>query len=82
MDNRPLVRSMDDERPVATLWQLAWRNQQLSCVVYRDGDALRLTVDSPTAVIVTEPFEMQPRALARAQALRDALLRRGWTAMS
>lgn len=81
MDNRAPVTQMDGERRVATLWQLAWRNQQLSCVVYRDGEALRLTVESPTAVIVTEPFEMQPRALARAHALRDALLRRGWNAV-
>jgi hypothetical protein len=66
------------ERPVATLWQVAFADQQLSCVVYRRRDGLRLEVESPEAVIVSEPFDMQPRALARAQALRDALLRRGW----
>lgn len=39
---------------------------------------MTLNVESPTAVIVSEPFDMQPRSLQRAQALRDALLRRGW----
>jgi hypothetical protein len=75
-----VTHSRGDHR-IATLWQLAWRNQHLSCAVYREGDALRLTVESPTSVIVTEAFEMQPRALARAHALRDALMRRGWNAV-
>lgn len=66
------------ERRIATLWRLSWHNQQLSCAVYRHGDALKLNVESPTAVIVSEPFDMQPRALQRAQSLREALLRRGW----
>ena len=65
--------------PVATLWQLAWENERLSCAVYRDGAELLLRVQSPHAVIVTERFDLQPRALARAHALRDALKRRGWT---
>lgn len=64
--------------PVATLWQLAWENQRLSCAVYRHGAQLQLRVQSADAVIVTEQFDLQPRALARAQALRDALKRRGW----
>ena len=38
-----------------------------------------LSVESPTAVVITERFDLQPRALARAHALRDALTRRGWT---
>jgi hypothetical protein len=29
-------------------------------------------------VIVSERFDMQPRAFARTQALRDSLKRRGW----
>jgi hypothetical protein len=28
--------------------------------------------------VIAERFEIQPRALARAQALRNALKRRGW----
>jgi hypothetical protein len=62
-----------------TLWQVAWNDQQLSCAVYRAGNGLRLTVESREGVIVSEPFDMQPRALARVHALRDALLRRGWS---
>jgi hypothetical protein len=61
------------------LWQLAWDTDRLSCAVYRDGEHLELRVQSPGAVIVTEQFDLQPRALARAHALRDALKRRGWT---
>lgn len=30
------------------------------------------------AVIVEEPFDLEPRAVARAHALREALKRRGW----
>ena len=70
---------MRDAPPVATLWQLAWQGEQLSCAVYRDGERLQLRIQSPHAVIVTEQFDLQPRALARAQALREALKRRGWT---
>lgn len=76
-DKRP-VKHPGGERRVATLWHLSWQNEQLSCVVYRKGDAMTLNVESPTAVIVSEPFDMQPRSLQRAHALRDALLRRGW----
>jgi hypothetical protein len=73
------VTPADGGQPVATLWQLIWQDQQLSCVVYRERDALRLRVESSTTVIVSEPFDMQPRTVARVHALRDALLRRGWT---
>jgi hypothetical protein len=65
-------------RLVATLWQLAWDGNQVSCVVYRSDDGFELAVESPTAVVITERFDLQPRALARANALRDALKRRGW----
>jgi len=68
-----------EEAPIARLWQLCWQNDRLSCAVYRDGEELQLRVQSPYAVIITEHFDLQPRALARAQALRDALKRRGWT---
>ena len=69
---------MPDAPPVATLWRLAWQDEQLSCDVYRHGAELQLRLQSPTAVILTEAFDLQPRAMARAHALRDALKRRGW----
>ena len=67
-----------DPRPVATLWQLAWNRDRIKCVIYRDGNGLELRVESQNAVILTEPFDLQPRMLARTQALRDSLKRRGW----
>lgn len=65
-------------RPVATLWQLAWNDDRIFCTVYRCNDGLQLRVESATTVIVSEPFELQPRTLARTQALRASLKRRGW----
>jgi hypothetical protein len=65
-------------RPVATLWQLTFKNERVCCNIYRDGQALQLRVESPSAVIVDEPFELMPRMLARTQALRASLVRRGW----
>ena len=66
------------ERPIATLWQLAWNDEKLFCTVYRHDTGLQLRVESATAVILSESFEMQPRTFARAHALRDSLKRRGW----
>jgi hypothetical protein len=66
------------QRPVATLWQLTYNDERVSCNVYREGQALQLRVESPTAVIVDEPFALMPRMLARTQALRASLVRRGW----
>ena len=68
-----------DRDRVALLWQLAWKDDRLCCSVYRRNERLELTVESKMAVIVTEPFDLEPRAVARAQALREALKRRGWT---
>jgi hypothetical protein len=65
-------------RPVATLWQLAWNDDRIFCTVYRSNDGLQLRVESATTVILSEPFELQPRTLARTQALRASLKRRGW----
>ena len=65
-------------RPLATLWQLALDDERLICTVYRDRDGLQLRVESPTSIILAEPFDMQPRMLARTQALRESLKRRGW----
>lgn len=65
--------------PLATLWRLAWNGDHLACIVYRNGDGrLQLRVETGTAIIVNEHFELRPRMLARARALRDALKRRGW----
>ena len=65
-------------RPVATLWQLTFNDERVCCNIYRDGRSLQLRVESPTAVIVDEPFDLMPRMLARTQALRASLIRRGW----
>lgn len=65
-------------QPVAILWQLALKQDRLSCTVHRHGAGFQLRLESPTAVILMEPFELQPRMLARSEALRAALKRRGW----
>jgi hypothetical protein len=66
-------------QPLATLWNLAWNGDRLACVVYRSSDGrMQLRVESDDAVVIDERFELQPRMLARAQALREALKRRGW----
>lgn len=70
---------LNDVRPLATLWQLALKDERLFLTVYRDNEGLHLRLESRTAVIMTEPFDMQPRMLARTQALRNSLKRRGWT---
>jgi hypothetical protein len=70
-------------QPLATLWHLTWNGDRLSCVVYRGGDGrMQLRVESGDAVVIDERFELQPRMLARAQALREALKRRGWEEIS
>jgi hypothetical protein len=63
---------------LATLWDLAWHGDRLACVVYRTEGGMQLRIESAEAVVMTEAFDLQPRALARANALRDALKRRGW----
>jgi hypothetical protein len=72
----------DDVRPVATLWQLALAKDRLFCTVYRNQEGLQLRLESPTAVIMTEPFDLQPRTMARTRALRASLKRRGWSDVS
>jgi len=72
------VTTPSEARPVATLWQLVLNDDRVFCTVYRHGAGLQLRVESPTAVIVSEPFELRPRTFARTQALRDSLKRRGW----
>jgi hypothetical protein len=63
---------------IALLWQLAWDDRTLACVIYRDDRGMELRVESDAAVIIRERFDLQPRALARAQTLRASLKRRGW----
>jgi hypothetical protein len=63
------LESMADSEPHVTV---------VECCVYRNGSGLELRVESATAVIVCEPFDFRPRALARVQALRQSLKRRGW----
>jgi hypothetical protein len=65
-------------RPVARLWQLRWNGDSVSCTIYRQGQDFELRLESPTAVILAEPFELQPRMLARTQSLRESLKQRGW----
>ena len=79
----PLVPTPDSPgRPVTTLWRLAWNDDSLACVVYRNADGLQLRLESPTATILKEAFDMQPRMLARTRTLRDSLRRRGWRDVS
>jgi hypothetical protein len=67
---------------VATLWRLEWNDVRLLCAVYRGTAGLQLCVESPTGIIASERFALQPRAVARMRALRDSLLRRGWRELS
>ncbi len=80
--NSGIEMTSDDVRPVATLWQLALAKDRLFCTVYRNQEGLQLRLESPTAVIMSEPFDLQPRMMARTQALRESLKRRGWREFS
>ena len=68
----------DGARPVATLWRLTWNGDLLPCSANPAGEGLELRLESAAAVILAEPFELQPRALAKTQSLRESLKRRGW----
>jgi len=61
------------------LWELEWNDDQLVCAVYRRDTGLELRVETRTTIITTEPFDMEPKRLARARSLRDSLKRRGWS---
>lgn len=75
-----LSMSADGEpERVATLWQLAWEDGHvLACSVYRDAGGFEMRVESNGTLVAGERCELQPRAIARAQALRVSLVRRGW----
>jgi hypothetical protein len=64
--------------PVATLWELAFNDDRVSCVVYRQGDGFELRLEAGPKTILSEPCDLRPRAIARAEALRRSLKRRGW----
>jgi hypothetical protein len=66
------------ESPIATLWNLSWNADSVRCVIYQRDNGMQLRLESPTAVILSEPFDMQPRTFARSRALRDSLKRKGW----
>jgi hypothetical protein len=63
---------------VTTLWNLIFDDSRVSCVIYRGADGMELRLESPAGTILTMPFDLQPRALARTRALRESLKRRGW----
>jgi hypothetical protein len=64
---------------VAVLWQLAWTDDSmLTCSVYRDAGGFEMRLESNGVLVTGERCELQPRTMARAHALRDSLVRRGW----
>jgi len=63
---------------LATLWTLAFEENRLTCAIYRTETGLRLAIEAGEAEVLSEGFDFQPRVLSRAQALREALTRRGW----
>jgi hypothetical protein len=64
---------------VAVLWELAWTDGcVLTCSVHRAPAGFEMRVESNGALVMANRCDLQPRAIARAQALRVSLLRRGW----
>ena len=78
VDNTFSVPREPEHTPIAKLWELAWKDDRVTCAVYRLDGGLQLRLESPTATILSEPFDLQPRMVARSQALRNSLKRRGW----
>jgi hypothetical protein len=66
------------QQPITTLWRLTCDASEVACVIYRVASGMELRLESPHATILREPFELQPRMVARTNALRSSLLRRGW----
>jgi len=66
------------EERVATLWNLMFEGNRLSCAVYHGPTGMELRLESAAGTIFREPFDMQPRSLARTKTLRESLRRRGW----
>lgn len=63
---------------VARLWDLSWDGDRLSCTVYRAGRGLEMRLETGATTILVEPFVLRPRVLARMDALKRSLQRRGW----
>lgn len=63
---------------VSTLWNLTFNEQRVRCVIYRGANGMELRLECAAGVILSEPFDMEPRTLARTRALRESLKRRGW----
>ena len=76
-DNSPAVTLARPGR-VSTLWNLTFNKHQVSCVIYRGATGMQMRLESAAGVILSEPFDMEPRAFARTRALRESLMRRGW----
>ena len=70
--------TISHEGRVTTLWKLKFQNNRVSCVVYRGPNGMEMRLEAPAGTILTMPFEMQPRSLARTKALRESLKKRGW----
>ena len=60
------------------VWHLRYDDSTLRCVVYHGDSGMELRLESAKATILSEPFDMHPRAFARTKALRESLKRRGW----
>jgi hypothetical protein len=73
-----LAVPLSREGCIATLWHLTWNDDRVRCAVYQNAEGMQLRLESDAGVIVSEPFDMQPRAFARSRALRESLKRRGW----
>jgi len=76
-DNSPAMTIPRDGR-TSTLWNLILNDNRVSCVVYHGPNGMELRIESAKGTILTEPFDMQPRSMARTRALRKSLKRRGW----
>jgi hypothetical protein len=76
-DNSPAV-TLARDRHISTLWNLTFNEHRVRCAIYHAANGMELRLESATGVILTEPFDMEPRSLARTRALRESLKRRGW----
>jgi hypothetical protein len=57
---------------------MTFNRHQVSCAIYRGATGMEMRLESAAGVILSEPFDMEPRAFARTRALRQSLKRRGW----
>jgi hypothetical protein len=63
---------------IATLWQLSWNDDQLSCAVYKSQTGLEMRLEAGSQILFSQPMELGPRMVSRMDALRRSLKRRGW----